>query len=160
MNQRTAKVDGVEINLQHAFGDTGFGFIVNATFADANVAYDNFRSLEDQFALPGLSDSANFIGFYDGEDLQVRLAYNWRDNFLAGVGQGQGTLSNPTNVESYGQWDLNVTYYWNDNLTFYFSGLNLTNETYHVYGLTERQVLQAVQLGPRYDFGVRYDFDF
>ena len=159
-NQRTAKVDGVEVNLQHAFGDTGFGFIVNATFADANVAYDNFRSLEGQFALNGLSDSANLIAFYDGEDLQVRLAYNWRDNFLAGVGQGQGTLTNPTNVEAYGQLDLGVTYYYNDNLTFYFSGLNLTNETYHVYGLTERQVLQGVQLGPRYDFGARYNFDF
>ena len=159
-NQRTAKVDGVEINLQHAFGDTGFGFVVNATFADANVAYDNFRSLEGQFALNGLSDSANLIGFYDGEDLQVRLAYNWRDNFLAGVGQGQGTLTNPTNVKAYGQLDLGVTYYYNDNLTLYFSGLNLTNETRHVYGLSERQVLQAVQLGPRYDFGVRYNFDF
>ena len=160
VNQKKAQVDGIEVNLQHAFGDSGYGFIVNATFADADVAYDNFNSLEGQFVLNGLSDSANLIGFYDGEDLQVRVAYNWRDAFLAGVGQGQGTLTNPTNVESYGQWDLGVTYYWNDNLTFYFSGLNLTDETRHVYGLTERQVLQAVQLGPRYDFGLRYNFEF
>jgi TonB-dependent receptor len=159
VNQRDAKVDGFEINLQHAFGDSGFGFIVNATMADADVAYDNFNSLEGQFVLNGLSDSANLIGFYDGEDLQVRLAYNWRDDFLNGVGQGQGTTTNPTNTEAYGQWDLGVTYYYNDNLTFYFSGLNLTNETQHLYGLTERQVLQAVQLGPRYDFGLRYNFD-
>jgi TonB-dependent receptor len=160
INQRTAKVDGVEVNLQHAFGDSGFGFVVNATVVDADVAYDNFRSLESQFVLNGLSDSANFIGFYDGEDLQVRFAYNWRDDFLAGAGQGQGTLTNPTNVKAYGQWDLNVTYYATDNLTLYFSGLNLTNETRHVYGLTERQVLQAIQFGPRYDFGLRYNFDF
>jgi TonB-dependent receptor len=160
VNQKTAKVDGIEVNLQHAFGDSGYGFIVNATFANADLAYDNFNSLEGQFVLNGLSDSANFIGFYDGENVQIRVAYNWRDAFLAGVGQGQGTLTNPTNVEAYGQWDVGVTYYWNDNLTFYFSGLNLTNETRHVYGLTERQVLQAVQLGPRYDFGLRYNFDF
>ena len=160
INQRTAKVDGVEVNLQHAFGDSGFGFIVNATVVDADVAYDPFRSLESQFVLNGLSDSANFIGFYDGEDLQVRFAYNWRDDFLAGAGQGQGTLTNPTNVKDYGQWDVNVTYYASDNLTLYFSGLNLTNETRHVYGLTERQVLQAIQFGPRYDFGLRYNFDF
>ena len=159
VNQRTAKVDGVEVNLQHAIGDTGFGFIVNATIANADVEYDPFNSLEGQFVLNGLSDSANFIGFYDGEDLQVRLAYNWRDKFLAGVGQGQGTTTNPTNVKAYGQWDLNVTYYATDNLTLYFSGLNLTDETRHVYGLDERQVLQAVQLGPRYDFGLRYNFD-
>jgi TonB-dependent receptor len=160
VNQKKAKVDGIEVNLQHAFGDSGFGFIVNATIADANVAYDNFNSLEGQFVLNGLSDSANLIAFYDGEDLQVRLAYNWRDNFLNGVGQGQGTSTNPTNTEAYGQLDLGVTYYYNDNLTFYFSGLNMTNETQHIYGLTERQVLQAVQLGPRYDFGLRYNFDF
>ena len=81
VNQRTAKVDGIEVNLQHNFGDSGYGFIVNATLADADVAYDNFNSLEGQFVLNGLSDSANLIGFYDGEDLQVRLAYNWRDDF-------------------------------------------------------------------------------
>ncbi len=158
VNQRTAKVDGLEFNLQHAFGDSGYGFIINATLVNADVAYDNSNSLEGQFVLNGLSDSANLIGFYDGEDLQVRVAYNWRDDFLAGVGQGQGTTTNPTNVEAYGQWDLSVTYHATDSLTLYFSGLNLTEETRHVYGLTKSQVLQAVQGGPRYDFGLRYNF--
>ena len=160
VNQRTAKVDGIEVNLQHNIGYTPFGFVVNATFADADVSYDLLNSLEGQFVLNGLSDSANLIAYDDDEDVQVRLAYNWRDDFLAGAGQGQGTLTNPTFVKDYGQWDLNVTYYFNDNLTFYFSGLNLTNETRHVYGLSERQVLQAVQGGPRYDLGVRYNFDY
>jgi len=158
VNQRTAKVDGFEVNLQHTFGDSAFGFIVNATVVDADVAYDNSNSLEGQFVLNGLSDSANVIGFYDGEDLQVRLAYNWRDDFISGVGQAEGTRTNPTNVEAYGQWDLGITYYYNDNLTMYFSGLNLTEETRHVYSLTKSQVLQAVQGGPRYDFGLRYNF--
>ncbi len=159
VNERTAKVDGFEFNLQHNFGDSPYGFVINTTVVDANIAYDNFNSLEGQFALNGLSDSANLIAYYDSEDLQIRLAYNWRDEFLAGVGQGQGTTTNPTYIDAYGQWDLNVTYYWNDNLTLYFSGLNLTNETKHVFGLTKQQVLGAIQLGSRYDFGVRYDFD-
>jgi TonB-dependent receptor len=159
INEKTANVDGVEINLQHAFGDSGFGFIVNATFVDADVAYDDTRYFDNQFVLNGLSDSANLIGFYDGEDLQVRLAYNWRDDFIAGVGQAEGTRSNPTNVKAYGQLDLGVTYYWNDNLTMYFSGLNITDETRIVYGLTEKQVLQAVQTGVRWDVGIRYNFD-
>ena len=160
VNQRTAQVDGWEVNLQHNFGDSGYGFIVNATLVDADVAYDKFNSLEGQFVLNGLSDSANFIGFYDGEQLKVRAAYNWRDDFIAGVGQAEGTRTNPQFVEQYGQWDLSVTYYYNDNLTLYFNGLNLTNETRHVYSLTQRQVLQAVQTGQRYDIGFRYDFDF
>jgi TonB-dependent receptor len=160
INQKTAAVDGFEVNLQHAFGDSGFGVVVNATFVDADVAYDKSNSLENQFALTGLSDSANFIGFYDGEKLQVRVAYNWRDDFLAGIGQAEGTRTNPQFVEAYGQLDLGVTYLLNDNATFYFSGLNLTNETTHVYSLTKRQVLQAVQTGPRFDVGFRYTFDF
>jgi TonB-dependent receptor len=159
INQRTAAVDGFEVNLQHAFGESGFGFVVNATFVDADVAYDTSSSLESQFALTGLSDSANLIGFYDGEKLKVRAAYNWRDDFLAGIGQAEGTRTNPQFVEAYGQWDLGVTYHLNDNSTFYFSGLNLTNETTHVYSLTQRQVLQAVQTGPRYEVGFRYNFD-
>jgi TonB-dependent receptor len=160
VNQRTAAVDGFEVNLQHAFGDSGFGFIVNATVVDADVAYDTSNSLVGQFALIGLSDSANFIGFYDGKNLQVRVAYNWRDDFLGGIGQAEGTRTNPQFVEAYGQWDLSVTYHLNDNATFYFSGLNVTNETRHVYSLTKRQVVQAVQTGPRYDVGFRYNFDF
>ena len=55
-------------------------------------------------------------------------------------------------------WDGCGGYHYSDNLTFYFSGLNLTEETVHVYGLTEQQTLQAVQGGPRYDFGLRYNF--
>ncbi len=160
VNQRTAAVDGFEVNLQHAIGDTGFGFIVNATVVDADVAYDLTNSLEGQFVLNGLSDSANLIAFYDGQDLQIRAAYNWRDDFIAGVGQAEGTRTNPQFVKDYGQWDLSVTYHLNDNTTFYFNGLNLTNETRHVYSLTERQVLQAVQTGPRYDVGFRYNFDY
>lgn len=159
VNQREAAVDGVEINLQHTFGDTGFGFIANATFANADIGYDVSKPEEGQFVLNGLSDSANLIAFYDKNDLQVRLAYNWRDDFLAGAGQGQGTNTNPTNVEAYGQLDLGITYRATDNLTVYFSGINITEETVHVYGLTKDQVLQAVQGGPRYDLGIRYEFN-
>ncbi|MDG0970307.1 MAG: TonB-dependent receptor [Porticoccaceae bacterium] len=156
VNQKKAKVDGLEINLQHNFGDSGYGMIANATIADADVGYDNMNSLEGQFVLNGLSDSANLVGFYDKDGLSVRLAYNWRDDFLAGAGQGQGTNTNPTNVEAYGQLDLGVTYEYSDRLTIYASGLNLTEETVHVYGLSKDQVLQAVQGGARYDLAIRY----
>ena len=158
VNQKTASVDGIEVNLQHTLGDTGFGFVANATFANADVGYDTSKIGAGQFVLNGLSDSANLIGYYDKNGIQVRLAYNWRDDFLAGAGQGQGTNTNPTNVEAYGQLDLGITYEASENLTVYFSGQNITNETVHVYGLTKRQVLQAVQGGPRYDIGIRYTF--
>ena len=156
VNQKKARVDGVEINLQHFFGESGYGFIANATFASADVGYDNMKFNEGQFVLNGLSDSANLVGVYDKDGLSVRLAYNWRDDFLAGAGQGQGTNTNPTNVEAYGQLDLGITYEYNDRLTIYASGLNITDETVRVYGKSKDLVLQAVQGGPRYDLAIRY----
>ena len=156
-NQENASVDGVEINLQHNFGETGFGMIANATFVNADVAYNNMQ-IDSQFVLNGLSDSANLVAFYDKDGLQARLAYNWRDAFLAGVGQGAGTYSNPTNVEAFGQLDISASYDYSDNLTIFFAGINVLEETFNVYGRDEMQVLQAGQTGARYDIGVRYSF--
>ena len=156
-NQENASVDGVEINLQHNFGETGFGMIANATFVNADVAYNNMQ-IDSQFVLNGLSDSANLVAFYDKDGLQARLAYNWRDEFLGGIGQGAGTTTNPTNIEAYGQLDISASYDYSDNLTIFFAGINVLEETYNVYGRDEMQVLQAGQTGARYDIGVRYSF--
>lgn len=157
-NEKTAKVDGVEMNWQHNFGDTGYGFIVNATFANANVAYDPLL-LEQQFVLNGLSDSANFIGFYDKDGFQARFAYNWRDQFLGGIGQSQGSSAiNPTQIRAYGQLDISASYEVNDNLTVFFDGINVTESDFRVYGRESMQALQAGQTGARYNLGIRYTF--
>lgn len=150
-------VDGWELNLQHDFGESGFGFIVNATLVDAGVAYDN-NSIGAQFALPGLSDSANFIGYYENEDFGLRLAYNWRDAFFAGNGQSNVGGSQPTFVDEYAQWDLNASYWATDNLQVFADVINLTNETNYVYGRRQDQPLFAIQQGTRYSIGVRYRF--
>jgi TonB-dependent receptor len=157
-NEKTAKVDGIEMNWQHNFADTGYGFIVNATIANADIAFDPL-ALETQFVLNGLSDSANLIGFYDKGGFQARFAYNWRDQFLAGIGQGQGSSAiNPTNIRAYGQLDMSASYEVNDNLTVFFDGINITESDFRVFGREETQVLQAGQTGARYNLGVRYTF--
>lgn len=159
VNEKTAKVDGWEINLQHNIGETGFGFIANATIVDANVAFDPNLLQENQFALYGLSDSANFIGFYDKDGINVRFAYNWRDDFLGGVGAGQGSEAiTPQYTEAYAQLDMSASYEVNENLTVFMDAINLLDETYRVHGRSQMQVMQAGQTGPRYNLGVRYTF--
>ena len=37
---------------------------------------------EEQFALLGLSDTANLTAIYEKYGFSARLAYNWRDTFL------------------------------------------------------------------------------
>ena len=155
VNIEEAQMKGWELVVQHNFGDTGFGAIVNATIVDADVGYDDF-SLEQQFVLTGLSDSANVIAFYDKNDISVRLAYNWRDAFLAGTGQNNVGAGPPTYVNAYQQLDLSASYWINDQMQVYVDALNITDETTHVYGRHEFQTLFAGQAGPRYNIGFRY----
>jgi len=157
VNIEQATVDGWELNVQHNFGTSGFGLIANATLVDADVGFDNLN-LGPQFVLNGLSDSANLVGFYDKHGIQVRVAYNWRDDFLAGTGQNNVGAGPPTYTEAYGQWDLGASYDITDEAVVYLDVINLTNETTRSYGRTELQTLFAGQTGARYKVGVRYTF--
>jgi TonB-dependent receptor len=155
-NQRSASLDGLELNVQHVFGESGFGVSANYTIVDSGLEYDN-ADLGEQFALEGLSDSANLVLFYEKHQWQVRAAYNWRDEFLAGRFDGTG-LPNPVYTEAYGQLDLNVGYQWNEHLTFHLEAINLTDEIQRLHGRTQNQVLFVTQTGPRYMIGLRYKF--
>ncbi len=154
-NQQSASLDGWEFNVQHVFGESGFGLSANYTVVDSGLTYDN-GVIGEQFALEGLSDSANLVGFYEKGAWQVRAAYNWRDEFLAGRFDGAGP--NPNYVEAYGQLDMNVSYQLNDRLIFSLEGINLTDETQRVHGRNSNQLLYGTQTGPRYMFGMRYKF--
>lgn len=157
INIEEASIDGWELVVQHNFGESGFGLIANATFVNADVGYDNLN-LTQQFVLNGLSDSANLIAFYDNGTINVRVAYNWRDDFLAGTGQNNVGAGPPTYVAAYEQIDVSASYWFNDNMQVFADILNLTDETTHVYGRSELQTLFAAQLGPRYNLGFRYKF--
>jgi TonB-dependent receptor len=156
-NSQSSTVDGWELNLQHNFGDTGFGFIMNATFVDADAEFD-VNDLSGQFILPGLSDSANFVPYWENEDWSIRLAYNWRDTFLSGTGQGAVGGVGPVFVDEYEQWDMSASWWATENLQVYADILNLTNETTWVHGRQKDQILFASQYGTRYVIGARYNF--
>ena len=155
-NQGSNKVDGFEFALQHLFGESGFGIIANYTVVDSDVEYDNADHGDENTPLLGVSDSYNLVAFYDKNGLQMRLAYNWRDDFLQGLNDGQG--SNPVYVEDYGQLDANISYDYNENLTLFVEGINLTDEYTRSYGRHKLMVRNIQQMGPRYNIGLRYKF--
>ncbi|MDN4501026.1 TonB-dependent receptor [Alteromonadaceae bacterium BrNp21-10] len=151
-------VDGIEFAVQHMFGDSGFGSAFNFTAVDGDVQFD-VSSFEPQAPLNGLSDSANFQVFYEKDGLSVKVTYAWRDDFLLGVGQAQGSAEAPPQfAKAYSQTDLSVNYDVDENLTVFFEGLNITNSTEQGYGRYVEQFLYARQYGPRYTLGARYTF--
>ena len=157
-NGDTRKVDGVEFAVQHMFGETGFGSAFNFTLVDGDVEFD-VESFGSQSPLVGLSDSANFNIFYEKDGLSVKVTYAWRDDYLIGVGQAQGSSEGPPQFgKEYAQTDISVNYDVTDELTVFFEGINLTNETEQGYGRYEEQFLFARQYGPRYALGARYTF--
>ena len=75
------------------FGNSGFGVQGNYTFVRTGLKFRN-DSVTSQAPLPGVSNSANLVGFYEDSTWSVRAAHNWRGEFLANSVDGGG--SNPS----------------------------------------------------------------
>jgi TonB-dependent receptor len=153
LNLETATLYGFELAIQHFFGDTGFGVGANYTTVEGDIDVDN-SLVGFQFVLPGLSDSANLVAFYEADQWQARVAYNWRDEFLNGTPDNQ-----PEYIEEFAQLDANASYMVTDNLTVFVEGLNLTNESQRIYNRFPNQLKNANQFEARYNIGARYTFE-
>ncbi|MGK6356937.1 TonB-dependent receptor [Sphingomonas sp. DT-207] len=152
-SDQTAKLYGWEFALQHSFWDTGFGTILNYTLVRGDATYDNTQpSSVTQFALPGLSDSANAVLYYDKNGLQARVAWNWREQFLSGTG------ANPFYVEDYWQIDASASYEFVPGLTAFVEGINLTGESRRGHLRSDNNVSFAAPGYARYSAGVRFNF--
>jgi TonB-dependent receptor len=157
VNNREAEIYGVELAGQHFFGDTGFGVAGSYTIVQGDLSFDNAASPnEDQFALLGLSDSANVTLIYDKSGLSARLAYNWRDKFLSSY--NRVPFRNPVYNAPFGQLDLNISYDITPSLAVAFEGINLTKESVRTYGRDVKQLWYAQELDRRFMLGARYKF--
>jgi iron complex outermembrane receptor protein len=159
VNGPDASVQGLELAWQHLFGDSGFGFNANATFVDTNKPYDRDDITLSGFAVTGLANSANLVGFYDKHGFEVRVAANWRDEYLRQFGQGQNLSAfgtEPTFVNSSLQVDLSGSYQVNEHLNVYLEALNITNDTLSTHGRYDNQLLDVFAYGRRYSAGFRF----
>jgi TonB-dependent receptor len=161
INGPNATVRGIEIAWQHVFGDSGFGFQANGTFVNTNKPYKRDDFSQSGFAVTGLANSANFVGFYDKHGFQARVAVNWRDEYLLQFGQAQNTGqfgAEPTFVNAQTQIDFSTSYDVTKRLTIFAEGLNLNNSTYSTHGRYKNQLLSAYSYGRRVTAGVRFHF--
>ena len=161
VNGPKAQVNGLELAWQHLFGESGFGFNANLTLVDTNKPYDRNDLTQSGFAVTGLADSANFVGFYDKNGFEIRIAANWRDEYLLQFGQEQNLSAfgtEPTFVNASTQIDLSASYRFTERMSVFFEGTNLTNETMSTHGRYDNQLLNVWSYGSRYKVGLRYRF--
>jgi TonB-dependent receptor len=155
VNQRAASLHGFEFNIQSEFGNTGFGIGANYTLVLSGLKYNN-ASEGQQFALVGLSNSANVVAFYENDTVNARIAYNWRGQFLAATQDASGF--NPIYTEPYGQVDMTLGYNFDKHLSFSLDAINLNDGVLRQHERTKQEVASITQTGQRFMIGARYKF--
>jgi len=157
INNKDAEIYGVEIAGQYFFGRTGFGLAASYTLVRGNVGIDVAADPSvDQFALVGLSDTANVTLIYEKYGISARLAYNWRAKFLSQL--NRDSYHNPVYTAPYGQLDLNVSYDITKNIAVSFEGINLTEEGVRTYGRDPSNTWYLAEGSARYLVGARFKF--
>ena len=152
-SDETATINGFEFAIQHSFWNTGFGTALNYTFVNGDSDFNNaLPASVSQFAIIGLSDSANASAYYDKNGIQARVSYNWRAEFLAGGG------INPSYTEGYGQVDASASVEVVPGLTVFAEAINLTGADRRGHRRSDRNVTFVVKQDARYSGGVRFSF--
>ena len=160
VNGHAANVKGLEVTWQQMLG-YGFGYQINGTYAHSDANFNNYGTVADQFALPGLGNSANLIGFYQRDRLQARLTVQWQAAQLVVLGQEQNGgdfAPEPVYLASSTEVDFSTQYDISSHLSAFFEALNLTDAVYHTYGRFTNQTLNLVDYGRSYTMGVRARF--
>ncbi|MEQ1547061.1 MAG: TonB-dependent receptor [Chakrabartia sp.] len=152
-SDQKANLHGWEFALQHRLWETGLGVILNYTVVKSDTKYDNTLGYRtSQFAVNGVSNSANAVLYYDKNGFQARIAYNWRDEFLSGYD------FDPYYVEAFGQFDVSASYEFKKGLTAFVEGINITNADRRGHRRNDQTVFFAGPGYARYAAGVRFSF--
>ncbi|MDN4503451.1 TonB-dependent receptor [Alteromonadaceae bacterium BrNp21-10] len=165
VSEGKAKIKGAEFSVNHFFTSLpspfdGLGISANYTYIDSKSIVNEDSAPVDTNGLPydyelpfkAISkNSYNIVGIYQKYDVTVRLAYNWRSEFLTSVGangfngstaitdSGYVTIDDGTDEQLKADWrlpvlndaagylDASVSYKINDNFSVSLNANNLSN---------------------------------
>jgi TonB-dependent receptor len=156
INSPSANVYGAEIGWQQMLV-YGFGYQINGTVVRTSEPYNRYNT-GPQFFLPGLANSANFVGFYQNRGFQARLAVNWTATQLIATAQEQsgGQFGNePVFTRPYTEVDFSTQYDINEHVSIFFKALNLTDAEVVEHGRFDNQLLNVHDIGRTFTMGVR-----
>ena len=164
INGEGGEIEGVELAARVAFSDftdgmfTNFGIDANYTYAPSTSNAEDLSGDDVPFE-DNSEDQVNLIGWYQGERLQVRIAYNYRSERLDTPNIGATGLN--IYQDDIFFLDAQVTYMILDDVFVYLNGSNLTGEAeeYYVdFGNGPNQYWYQNEFETRYTLGVRAKF--
>ncbi len=122
-NANGGEISGIEFQLINSF-DSGYGYSVNYTYADGSSPKENYPDLVGVFS-DSSKHTLNMVGYYETDDFKVRLAYNWRSEYM--IRELPGFYGNRQH-QDYGTLDLSASYALTDNIDLMFEAVNITEE--------------------------------
>jgi len=157
-------VTGYEVGAKVAISDflgtdsifANFGVDANYTFSESSQDAKDIRG--DDLPFVGMSeDTYNFVLWYENETFSARMAYNARSPRLMTAGNGD-TGNQALYQDDYAQLDVNVTYNWDENISLYINGSNITEEYQQAYvEFSEQKAFQNIYEA-RWTLGARVIF--
>ncbi|WP_162238793.1 TonB-dependent receptor [Brevundimonas sp. Leaf363] len=115
---------------------SNFGVQANYTYVDSEAPSPTAVDSAGRALIVPLEflskNSYNLVGFYEDGPLNVRVAYNWRDDFVVTTA-GNGTGNLPIYNADFGQLDASVSYDFNEHVSLSVDASNLLDEERHTY---------------------------
>lgn len=156
LNGENAKLYGIEFAWSKQFSELpepfdGLLLSANLTLAksDANIdTIEGSRSIR----LPQQSDkTGNFTIGYDNEKLSLRLAANYKSDYLDEI-----NAESPVNdiiVDDHFQLDFSARYFLQDNIQIFFEAININDEPFYSYVSQPSLNAQFEDYGPTFKLG-------
>ena len=156
VNAEDSDILGYEFSFQTAW-ENGMLFVLNYTHADGETDLPA-DAANGQRTIPYFKqaeNTANLVVGYDKNAWDVRLAANFRDDYLDEVG---GDALADRYTSSHMQVDLTVKYQVNDNLLINAAALNLNDRPEYYFFGNGARLSQYDEYGSTYILGMRYQF--
>jgi iron complex outermembrane receptor protein len=161
VNGKDGRIQGVEINYQHALTllpqpFDGFGYAFTYTYA-ASETPEKDELTGQTLPIPNSSEhSANAVVYYERGLFSGRVAYNYRSEYMTNGGSIASAGSNY--AAARGQVDASASFRINDNFQLTFEGVNLTREINSFYRTNPGRLYSSYLDDRRIYFGVAATF--
>jgi TonB-dependent receptor len=150
VNGDQATVKGAEVLAQVPFTFLpapldGFGMVATYTYIDSTTPIKDVTGASMTF--PGLSkNNANLILYYETGPFSVRVAYNWRDEYLVGLSAAATGIYN----DRYKDLAASVSYDFTDKLSMQLQASNLLDSKQRTYDGSREGLRTNVVYGRNY----------
>ncbi len=158
VNVGGGSIQGVELAFSHQFTELpapfdGLGTQLNYTYVDSD-SKDVDPTSGEELPLAGLSENTyNATLFYSKEQWDVRVSYNYRDAYFEEL-----EFDLPRFNEEIGRLTAKIKYKFDNGLSAYIQGTNLTNQQNQRYIGDPGRPFQTSEVGRNYVVGVDYKF--